>query len=205
MPHLGSVRNMQSQIDQTVAFIVDRLVAHRTQSQQSCLIAIDGRSGVGKSTLAVQLAQWLEAALISGDDFYAGGTGIHERSSEQLADMCIDRRRMASVLTTLKAGQKASYHAFDWDSFDGSLSEASVIIWPTRTVVVEGVYTNHPELRQLIDFSILIRAPDAERERRLFIREASITEWERQWHRAEDWYFSNISTDKEFNLLIDNV
>jgi uridine kinase len=38
------------------------------------VVAIDGRRGAGKSTLPRSLARTLGAAVIEGDDFYAGGS-----------------------------------------------------------------------------------------------------------------------------------
>jgi cytidylate kinase len=41
------------------------------------LVALDGRSGADKSTLARQVGADLGALVIDGDDFYRGGTDAH--------------------------------------------------------------------------------------------------------------------------------
>lgn len=199
-----AMQAIQVHIDHLVASVADRLGGPGPRHAPTCLIAIDGRSGVGKSTIAEQLAQRLDAALVSGDDFYAGGTEIHAGSPEDLADICIDRRRLGAVLKDLKAGRAVDYRAFDWDRFDESLSVEPVTIRPRPVVIAEGVYANHPDLGHLVDLSVLVRVPEAERARRLLDREGALTAWERQWHRAEDWYFATAARPEHFDVVIDN-
>ena len=175
-----------------------------TGANRPFLVAIDGRSGTGKSTLAQCLSERFDAGLISGDDFYAGGTELLQGSPQALAQICIDRARLNAVLQRLKSGQSANYAPFDWSAFDGSLASDSTSIEPRAMIILEGVYSNHPDLRQWIDFSILLRVPQAERERRLLAREGEITAWERQWHRAEDWYFEHLARPECFDLVLDD-
>jgi len=64
---------MEFDVARAVRAIEERSVVGRTT-----LAAIDGRSGVGKSTFAKRLARLREVAIIEGDDFYAAaldGTG----------------------------------------------------------------------------------------------------------------------------------
>lgn len=69
-------------------------------------------------------------------------------------------------------------------------------------MVVEGVYTARPELRDLLDLTALIEVPDKERRKRLVRREGGISDWERQWHRAEDWYFEHLAPPHSFDVLL---
>ncbi|MEM7054495.1 MAG: AAA family ATPase, partial [Pseudomonadota bacterium] len=94
--------------------LIDRLKAHQTTIDEPFLVAIDGKSGVGKSTLAQRLSQQFASVVISGDDFYAGGTGLLRDDPETLAQICIDRVRLGSVLQQLKSDQSAKYTPFDW-------------------------------------------------------------------------------------------
>ena len=183
--------------------LTDRLKAHQVRTDRPFVIAIDGKSGAGKSTLAQRLCRCFDAALIRGDDFFAGGTGLLEDGPEQLAQICIDRARLNAVLQRLKSGQSANYAPFDWSAFDGSLANDSITIEPRAIIILEGVYSNHTDLRLWIDFSILLRVPQLERERRLLAREGEITAWERQWHRAEDWYFEHLARPECFDLVLD--
>ena len=189
----------------TLRSVIDRVKRLQAQSAGPVLIAIDGRSGAGKSTLAQALRAHLDCTLVVGDDFYAGGCDLHPHAPAELAYMCIDRQRLRGVLAMLKAGREASYAAFDWSAFDGRLSSELTRLEPRPVILVEGVYSNHPDLRDLVDLAILVTVPDEERARRLIQREGELTEWERQWHRAEDWYFEKLAGADQFDIALQNA
>ncbi len=165
------------------------------------VVAIDGRSGTGKSTLAAALAERLDAALIAGDDFYAGGTALRDDDPAARAAACIDWTRQRDVLAALRAGRTARWRAFDWDVFDGRLVDAPTTLAPRTVVILEGVYAARPELADLLDLRILAVTQDAEREARLIAREGTMGPWERQWHAAEAHYFAEIMRPEAFDLV----
>lgn len=191
---------MSSAVDQAATLIQQ---AARARSGP-LVVAIDGRSGTGKSTLAAALAQRLGATVVEGDDFYAGGTGIDGDPPQSRAARCIDWQAQRRVLAALRAGQGTSYHAFDWDAFDGSCSAHPTTVAPAPILLLEGVYSARPELHDLVDLRILLTLPDAVRLARLIAREGEIGPWETQWHEAEDWYFANAAPPSAFDLVIDS-
>ncbi|MBL0944472.1 MAG: hypothetical protein IBJ04_09130 [Hydrogenophaga sp.] len=176
---------------------LDELVAHiralpRT-GRAVCVVAIDGRSGSGKSTLAQALAEALPPArVIDGDDFYSGGVDLRHDTPAERAAACIDWRRQREVLTALRAGRPATYRAFDWDAFDGSLCATETRVAPAPLVVLEGVYSARAELADLLDLRAVLGVDDALREQRLRAREGGIGPWERQWIEAEVPYFERL-------------
>ena len=196
---------MNREFEASVTALADRLKKCRQAAKHPFLMALDGRSGVGKSTFARALSEQLEAGLITTDDFYAGGIGIREESPQDLAEACINRTRLSTVLSALKANQPAAYAPFDWAAFNGTLADEKTHVQPHPILVLEGVYANHPDLHPLIDFSVLLWVPEADRLRRLTAREGAITDWERQWHRAEDWYFAHLARPETFDAVICNT
>lgn len=172
------------------------------QKGGSYFVAVDGRSGAGKSTLAAELQKLLDASVVEGDDFFAGGVDLLDLEAANLAEICIDWRHQAELLEILKSQSVAEYFPFDWDAFDGTKSKTSKHVRSRRIVIVEGVYSARPELRHLIDFSICIDLPDHLRMSRLIDREGEIGPWERQWHRAEDWYFDNQAKIEGFDAVL---
>jgi len=166
------------------------------------VLALDGRSGAGKSTFAAALARRLDACLIEGDDFYAGGVGILSDPPPVRAARCIDWQAQRLVLAALRRGQAASYHAFDWDRFDGGTQTEPTRVGPARIVILEGVYAARPELADLVDLRILLQTPDATRLARIRAREGGIGPWEQQWLDAEDWYFAQVAPDSGFDLVL---
>ncbi len=167
------------------------------------IVAVDGRSGAGKSTLAGVLAELLDAAVIDGDDFYAGGTRLREDDVAQRAAACIDWTRQRAVLDALRAGRDGVWRAFDWDAFDGSLCVQPTVLAPSRVVILEGVYAARPELAALVDLTVLVTIEDGPRLARLLAREGHIGPWERQWHEAERHYFEHVMPARAFDVIVD--
>jgi uridine kinase len=167
------------------------------------IVAIDGRSGAGKSTLAARLADALGGAVLDGDAFFAGGVDVRSDRPEQRAADCISWPEQRKVLEALRSGRPASFTGFDWVAFDGSLEEQETLVLPRSVVIVEGVYSARPELADLIDLRVLLRVPDDLRKGRLLAREGTITDWERQWHEAEDWYFAHAAPPEWFDVVVD--
>lgn len=166
------------------------------------VVALDGRSGVGKSTLAARLASATGATVIDGDAFFAGGVELRRDPPAQRAAACIDWRRQREVLSTLREARAATFHAFDWATFDGSLASAPTIIAAAPVFILEGVYAARPELQDLVDLRVLLRAPEDVRLSRLEVREGGIGEWERAWHEAEVWYFANAAPEAWFDVVV---
>ncbi|MEY8829168.1 uridine kinase [Sedimentitalea sp. XS_ASV28] len=191
--------------DKNVESLIRAIVAKRYDVAGPFLVAIDGRSGAGKSTLARTIAHQLNAPVISGDDFFSGGEGILDDPADVLAEICIDWRALRKVLEKLHATENASFFPYDWGAFDGSKSSKETYVEPSEIVVIEGVYAARPELRDLLDLTVLIEVPDEERLKRLIKREGGLSAWEQQWHRAEDWYFENLAPPHSFDLLLSDA
>ncbi len=166
-----------------------------------CVIAIDGRSGSGKTTLAVNLAHRIGAAIITGDDFYIGGTELRNDSPGSRMAKCIDWVDQRSVLQSLRTGNQATWHAFDWATFDGRETGEPRMLRATQYIILEGVYSARPELQDLIDIRILFEIPPYLRKDRLIRREGQLGPWEAQWQEAEDHYFGTIVHREEFDFI----
>lgn len=179
------------------------MIAGSAQNKVSpFIVAIDGRSGVGKSTLAQALAERLDAGVVEGDDFYAGGIELRLDSAASRATACIDWTRQQSVLKALAAGRPAHWRAFDWEAFDGRLCDEPTKLEPRPVVILEGVYAARPELADFLDLRVVLVVPDEVRLARLGAREGTIGAWERQWHEAEESYFEAVMTTASFDVVV---
>src|SRR6266436_6721127 len=85
---------------------------------RSLVVAIDGRSGAGKSTVAEAVAQAIDAVIVPCDDFFAASVSNAEwdrRTAEQRAGDGIDWRRLKrEAIDPLRAGRTARWYAFDF-------------------------------------------------------------------------------------------
>lgn len=170
------------------------------------LVALDGRSGAGKSTVSGKIAGRVGAVVVSSDDFYTGGTfdDWASRSPKEKAALCIDWKRLRTdVLEPLLSGNPAIWHAFDWKTWTG-LSEHTFTCEPASIIIIDGVYSTRPELADLIDISILVRLPDKIRRDRLRNRENEpfLARWHAVWDEAEEFYFTNIRPPSSFDMVL---
>lgn len=150
------------------------IVARTAGVTRPFVLALDGRSGAGKSTLAQALAEKFDAAVVEGDDFYAGGIKLRDDSPEARAAACIDWTRQRPVLETLRSRREAVWRAFDWEVFDGRLRDLSTRVAPKRIIILESVYAARSELADLVDLSVMVATSDDVRTARLTAREGTI-------------------------------
>jgi para-aminobenzoate synthetase len=76
---------------------------------------------------------------------------------------------------------------------------------PATVLILDGVYSARPELRDLVDLAVLVEAADERvRRRRLLTREgeAFMSAWHALWDEAEDHYFSRVRPRASFDLVV---
>jgi uridine kinase len=189
-----------------VSMLVDRISAMRSDRIRPLLVAIDGGSGAGKSTFAQNVTRELGAAVIDGDDFYAGGTEAEwdAMSASEKAAHCIDWRRQRPVLEALAQGRGASWLPYDWETDDGRLLERPNVCEPAPVIILEGVYSARPELADLFDLRVLYDSPADVRRRRIVEREGMghHSDWNDRWEEAEQWYFNRVMPPEVFDLVL---
>jgi uridine kinase len=168
------------------------------------VVAVDGRAGTGKSTLAAELRAFVDITLIEGDDFYAGGTATEwdVMTPAEKAAHCIDWRRLrAEALEPLLEGRTATWQPWDWAA-DRNANGEPVQRNPAPVIVIEGVYSARPELSDLIDLTVLVDVPSAERHKQLVGREGGLDEWHLRWAEAERYYFTEVQPASTFDLVV---
>jgi uridine kinase len=165
------------------------------------LIAIDGRGGAGKSTLARSLvAGWPQALVIEMDDFYRPLAERTQSPSSHGADLDIERL-VGQVLEPLTSGRAGRYQRYDWDE---DRLTTWVDVQAGVVVVLEGVYSMSQRLRGYIDYSIWVECPYDVRLRRGVERdgEAMRATWVERWMPAEDRYVAAERADVQADLVV---
>jgi len=157
--------------------LVERIAALVAGRSAPLVVALDGRSGAGKSTLATAVAARLDATVVEGDDFYAGGTGEQwdVMTAAEKVEHVIDWRSQRPVLEALRRGQATDYHPYDWDGdIDGPAAHV-VTVEPAHVVILDGAYSARPELADLLDLRVLLDVPAEVRRAQLLAREGMST------------------------------
>jgi len=192
--------------DDLLVLAIRRLKADR---RRPLLLAIDGRSGVGKSTLAARVAARVGGTVVEGDDFYAGGTDAEwaQRTVEAKVTACIDWRRLRSeALEPLLAGRAPVRRPFAVEG-GAELAAPTRTLAPAPVIILDGVYSARPELQDLVDLAVLVEVPnDDDRRQRLVAREGAtfMNAWHSLWDDAETHYFTHVRPRASFDLVIPN-
>jgi uridine kinase len=158
------------------------------------LVCVDGPAGSGKTTLAAQLADALEAPVIHMDDLYEGWAAGPDGGAENL-------RRW--VLEPLAAGERVRYRRYDW--VVGDWAEWHDVP-PSAHVVVEGCGAGARQVDSFGAFRIWVQADDAERLRRGLARdgEDAREHWLR-WMADEAEHYARERTRERADLHLDGV
>ncbi|RNI18155.1 AAA family ATPase [Flexivirga caeni] len=171
---------------------LDRVAAlARAAARRPVVIAVDGRSGAGKTTFAERLADRLERSLvIHVDDLCPGWDGL----------AAIPALLTAQVLVPLRRGEPAAYRRFDWyaDEF------ADLVPLPeTATVIVEGAGSSVSPARGYVDVRVWLEAGEPERKERALARDGETyrPNW-RRWADQEDRLFAADDTRAHAHVVV---
>lgn len=163
-----------------VRTLVQRILALRSQvSGRPVLVAVDGRSGSGKTELAATLTgplttAGLDVTTVHLDDLYHGWSGL----AAALGPLC------EGVLSPLSEGLPGRYESWDWHRHQAG---PVVEIAPCDVVIVEGVGAHAVPCSDLLDLSLWLDAPAPVRRERALARDGDVfaPHWE-QWARQEE-------------------
>ena len=163
------------------------------------IVAIDGRCGGGKSTLAAAIAAELDCNLIHMDDFFLRP---EQRTPERLATAGenIDHERfLEEVLLPLQRGEPFAYRPFDCSRM---ALGAPVDVCPKALTVVEGSYSLHPKLFSYYDLRIFVDIDPEEQMKRIVKRNPLSAEiFRTRWIPMEEAYFSAFAVKENSDIV----
>lgn len=139
------------------------------------VLAVDGRSGGGKTTVANLLAAAVPGATVLHTDDVAWYHAFFDWS-----DLMRD-----GILAPLRAGQDVAYRPPAWDERDrdGAITASAA----SPLVIVEGVGIGRRELSEYVDALLWVQTDEAEARRRGLARDgADAADFWAEWQAAED-------------------
>ncbi len=182
--------------------LLTRLAALPTPSEGAAhTIAIDGRCGAGKSTLAAALCKVLQTDTVAMDDFFLPPA---LRTADRLAipGGNVEHERFAAkVLPHLGKNEPFAYRQF---------SCAKMALCGTKAIgrsdwhVVEGSYSHHPALGEYATLRVFIDiAPEAQIARiRARNGDAWAENFTQKWIPMEERYFAACHTREHADIIL---
>ena len=195
------MRLIPSDFSSLTQTIVSLLEAH---PERPVLIALDGRCGSGKTTLAAQLAEQFPGRAVFHTDAYylPPAQRIPNWAETPCANMDLTRLR-EEVLVPAQAGAAVRSRAYSCRE-GAYLPEQCVP--PAPLYILEGSYSHHPILAGFYDLKVFVTCSKEEQARRLQTREGERYEnFVRRWIPLEEAYFAQCRVEALADLLWDTT
>lgn len=170
------------------------------QLNEKVIVAIEGNSAAGKSTLAHLISCTYDCNVIHMDDFFlrpeqktlerikeVGGNVDYERFNEE-------------VVTGIRSRKCFSYRPYDCKVM--KLKE-EVYVEAKRLNVIEGVYSMHPSLMVNYDLKIFLQINEEEQKRRILERNGELMyqRYFEEWIPKENKYFLEFSIKEKCDMI----
>lgn len=194
-PHYRLIRSEYVDDIGCIRFIMEKAKLH-----DHCIIAIDGRSCSGKSTLAKALQDFFEGNLFHMDDYFLPE---HKKSEKRLAKVGgnIDYTRFKKeVIDPLRRKEVVVYQPFDCKT--QSLKDP-ITVEPKKITIVEGVYAMHPYFKRYYHVRLFLLCDKDVQRKRLYYRSPQLIErFYKEWIPMEECYFKAIKIIDRSDVVI---
>ena len=168
------------------------------------VLALDGRCGSGKTTLANALAQQFPASIVlRSDDFYLPpAQRVPGWEKTPCANMDLARLR-DEALRPAYGGRAVQYQAYSCR--EGAYQPMREL--PTQPLVIlEGSYSHHPLLAGYETVRVFITCSKEEQARRLQAREGERYEnFAARWIPLEEEYFAEYKIEETADFVVDTT
>lgn len=177
-------------------------IDNKLPNHQPLLVAVEGGSASGKTTLAALLAQVYDANVFHMDDFFLQA---HQRTPERLAKPGgnVDYERFRrEVLEPLRAQQVVTHCRLDCSTM---MLSTPVETKPKHVNIIEGVYSMHPTLTDFYDISVFLTIDLNTQSERLLLRNGPEMQHRflNEWIPLENRYFDFYHVASLCDLCID--
>ena len=174
----------------SVTELASRIAALPPRLGSCVLVAIDGRSCSGKTTLAADLEAALGASVVHLEYLYHGWDGL--AAGVETA--------VSHVLQPMSRGESATVPQWDW--YAGGWAEPIEVPVP-KFLILEGVGAASSAVREYASLTIWLEVPEADRRSRAQARDwdTFADHWD-QWAAQEDELFSVEGLPERADLVL---
>lgn len=165
------------------------------------ILAIEGGSASGKTTLSRQLQDSYGCTVFHMDDFFLRPS---QRTPKRLAEPGgnVDRERfLEEVLLPLSQNLPVHYRPFDCATFT---LQPEITLLPTKLTIIEGAYSMHPALSGYYDFSVFLDIPAPLQAKRIEKRNSpeKASRFFSTWIPMENLYFKELQVRERCDMII---
>lgn len=186
----------------TLQAVIDAVESRRRDGKR-VIVAIDGMSAAGKTTVAGLLSQRWAAPVVHMDDFFLPAElRTAERLSEPGGNVHYERFA-EEVLAPLCRGEAFSYRRFSCSRMDYA---GAVPIAAAPVVIVEGAYALHPRFGDYADVTVFFAVSPDLQKRRIIARGGAEVwpNFETRWIPMENRYHEAYETRKRAQIVLNN-
>jgi cytidylate kinase len=189
----SAIRATSGAVPSAVALVRGAVLRALPRAGATRVVAVDGRSGAGKTSLAAVLSGELGAPVVSLEDLYGGWDGL-ENGIELL---------VSEVLEPLAAGRAARVPRYDWTAGKWA---APLVLDPPAVLIVEGVGAGASRASAFESVLVWLEVPASVRKDRALDRdgETFAPHWD-SWAAQEDALLAREHIPDRANLIIDGL
>lgn len=166
-----------------------------------CVIAIDGRTASGKSTMAKQLGMILSADVVHMDDFFLPKELRTKERYNEIGGNVHYERFLDEVIPFISSPQGFAYRRFDCSKMDFG---GECVIESKNFRIVEGSYSCHPKFGNYADITVFSDVSPDEQMKRICLRNGSETAeiFRDKWIPLEEKYFEEYSVSRKADICL---
>ena len=178
-----------------------RAIQALLERQAPVLVAIDGRCGAGKSTLAAQLREQLPCRVFHMDDFFLRPEQRIAARLAQPGENVDHERFLTEVLLPARRGEDVTYRPYlcARRSLDTPVAAPAA-----HLTIVEGAYACHPALWEYYDLRVFLTVDSEEQLRRIQARNGPerALQFRDRWIPLEEAYFAAFDVAARCDILL---
>lgn len=179
----------------------DELIAllRERKDKTPFLVAIDGRCGAGKTTLAKEVQKKISCSVLHMDDFFLRP---EQRTAERLSKPGenVDHERVKVVLESWLAGKETTYRPYDCQR---QCLKEPVLLEKKDILLVEGSYSLTPSLFSFYDLRVFLDIDARDQLLRLERRvgKERLRTFVKEWIPLEEEYFQAFQIAEKCDVV----